>query len=182
MYHAVTDAETAADLNRLTIKYAAKVGLLMREGVIKPEDAMPLQAPVNDAASRLVECLEGKPGAVDAAPAAAAVEVAFAALVALVKPHMKPKNSEALAALGAFYSGATYVAFVFNSPTCITERETILLSLHGFMSSRGGAGSRRRTLACAVSGCDLPRLKFRGASSSPTCRVDGEERCLRAAS
>lgn len=135
----------------------------MREGVIKPEDAMPLQVPVNDAASRLVECLEGKPGAVDAAPAAAAVEVAFAALVAVVKPHMKPKNSEALGALGAFYSGATYLAFIFNSPTCITERETILLSLHGFMSSRGGAGSRRRTLACAVSGCDLPRLKFRGA-------------------
>jgi hypothetical protein len=76
---AVLDRTTAEDLNRLTIKIAAKVALLIRENVLKPTDKemIELQEPLNAAARALVDGLESKPGTVDSTAAAAAVEKAF---------------------------------------------------------------------------------------------------------
>lgn len=68
-------------MNRLTIKLAGKVALLFRENVVTPEAATPMQDPLNDAACRLVEGLEGKPGSVDSTAAAAAIEAAGGACV-----------------------------------------------------------------------------------------------------
>lgn len=78
----------------------------------------------------------------------------------LITPHVKEKSSAAVAQLGGFYSGSALLAFIFNSPLVIAEREVILTALGRFMAARG----RKRALPCCVSGCELPRLFIPGAS------------------
>lgn len=73
---AVIDKETADEINHQTIKLAAKVAVLFQEKVIKPEAGAALQAPLNAAANAIIDALEGRPGSINPAAAAAAIDAA----------------------------------------------------------------------------------------------------------
>lgn len=158
------DKSVAEDVNRKTIKLAAKVFLLWREKRVTVEDAAALSPLLVAAAASAVEALEGKPGAVDPNPAAAALQRAGEALVPIIQPHMKERNWQLVNELcGGMYASPAFLSFLFNSPLVVRERGVLLSQFHTLLAPFGGAGSKRRAQKCVIAGCELPRLIVRGA-------------------
>lgn len=160
---AVSDKETAEELNKRTLKLSAKVALLWRENLVTKESAAALREPMIASAVALIEHCEMKVGSINPAPVCEAVQAFGKAMVLMVTPHMKEKNVKSMREVFDFYSTPDFLGFLFNSVLLVKERDSVLNYLHTYMSSHGGAGSKRKTQPCTIVGCELPRINVRGS-------------------
>ncbi|RYG52252.1 hypothetical protein EON67_01650 [archaeon] len=86
---AVSDKATADAIEKSTVKLAAKVALLWREGVVPVAASEPLRAPMIHAATTLIDALERRPGDILPAASSEALKACAVLLVDIIKPYMK---------------------------------------------------------------------------------------------
>lgn len=86
---AVSDKATADAIEKSTVKLAAKVALLWREGVVPVTASEPLRVPMIHAATALIDALERRPGDIVPATSSEALKACAVVLVDIIKPFMK---------------------------------------------------------------------------------------------
>ena len=166
-----------------TVKILSKIGLLWKEGRIKPSSAEHLRVPGQDIAEQvgtlLRRCVPDEAAetaaasassagrasseASDAEIAALAAEAEAWAMLALplLDGHMRDRNLATAKRLGLYYGGARFLGGLLASPELAPERAR-LVPLVDEALRRSGKTALVDRPRCVMVGCDLHRASIPG--------------------
>lgn len=130
----ISGPNAARDIKVHITKIATKVGVLVQDEVLGPDDFEPARETVVALLDLLQEALRNSSATAELTPLADSLRQCGDALVPILAPHMKRENADRVQILATYFSSPDFMEPFFRGQHYAVDREALLHSIESLLS------------------------------------------------